>query len=347
MNIRQASNSDREQWDNYVNNNPDSTPYHLSAWTMAIQRAYGFKCINLIAEENNRILGICPITILKIPFKQPEMVALPYCDVGTILSTDKESQAELINELFSQAKSTDSSIIDIRGGIDRDLLESHGYPVRSGSNKVRMLMDLPGSSDELWQGFKSKLRSQVRKAEKNGLTFLFTNEKTDQFYSVFSRNMRDLGSPVHSTKWFEEIIKNYGDDAKMGLVYHEKKAIGAGIILRAGNTISIPWASTLRQYNRLGPNMLLYWNFLRFAADNGCSSFDFGRSTPNQGTYRFKTQWGAKPVALQWHTIYLDGVLPAQKETSKNRERIADIWQKLPLVLANSIGPILRKYISL
>ena len=209
-----------------------------------------------------------------------------------------------------------------------------------------MLLNLPDSSEELWTGFKSKLRSQVRKAEKNGLTFSST-ANLDDFYAVFGENMRDLGSPVHSRKWIDAVLHYYGEKARLGLVYLNDKAVGAGIILTAGQKVSIPWASTLRQYNRLGPNMLLYWNFLKFAADNGFSSFDFGRSTPDEGTYRFKSQWGAKPVALERHIIYLDGTLPAQKETSKNRERIEHIWQKLPLGLANFTGPILRKYISL
>ena len=91
-----------------------------------------------------------------------------------------------------------------------------------------MLLDLPSSAEELWDGFKSKLRSQIRKAEKNGLTFEFANEKIDDYYSVFSLNMRDLGSPVHSKKWFEEITKQFKDNAKLGLVYYRGKSIGAG-----------------------------------------------------------------------------------------------------------------------
>jgi len=348
MNIRQATDADKDRWDNFVNNHPDATPYHLSAWTTAVQNAYAFESFNLIAEENNQILGIFPISLLKIPFKNAELVALPYCDVGAPLATDSGVKKKLIDGALVVGKSNNVSFVDIRGEIATNILQSYGDTSQTNNNKVRMLLDLPGSAEELWTGFKSKLRSQVRKSEKNGLTFQFSNDKIDDFYSVFSLNMRDLGSPVHSKNWFKEIIKQFADNAKLGLVYHKDKAIGAGIILQAGNKISIPWASTLREYNRLGPNMLLYWKFLEYAADNNCNTFDFGSSTPNEGTYRFKSQWGAKPSPLPWRKIFLKGT-PANVTTkpSKKREQLAAIWQKLPLPIANVTGPYLRKYISL
>ncbi|MBC8439474.1 MAG: GNAT family N-acetyltransferase, partial [Deltaproteobacteria bacterium] len=280
---------------------------------MAVEQAYGFKSFNLIAEENSLISGIFPITMLKTPLKRPELVALPYCDVGTILAKSLEAKAELLNEAIVIAKSNNASVLDIRGQINHDLLHGHDYSVQTVGNKVRMLLDLPHSSEGLWDGFKSKLRSQIRKAEKNGLVFQFS-ERVDDFYPVFSENMRDLGSPVHSKKWIKSVIKFFDKQAKIGIVQFDQKIVGVGIILSAGKTVSIPWASTSREYNRLGPNMLLYWNFLRYAADNGYATFDFGRSTLNEGTFRFKSQWGAKPYPLKWHHIILQG----QKEVSGN-----------------------------
>jgi FemAB-related protein (PEP-CTERM system-associated) len=349
MNIRQATEADQQRWDTFVGKQTASTPYHLFAWTKAVQNAYGFKSFNLIAEENsNQLLGIFPITLLKIPFKRPEFVALPYCDIGSLLASSAEAETALLEEALAIAATCNASAIDIRGDINVVPSKIHGYALQESSNKVRMLLNLPDSSTELWQGFKAKLRSQVRKAEKNGLTFQFANDKIDDFYTVFSTNMRDLGSPVHSKKWFEEIIGQFGGNAKLGLVYDHDKTVGAGITLRAGRTISIPWASTLRTHNHLSPNMLLYWKFLENAADNNCATFDFGRSTPDEGTYHFKRQWGATAKPLTWYSLILDGA--AQKTQSKSmnhREMAEKIWQKFPLALANVLGPAIRKYISL
>lgn len=348
MLIRLAEPTDNKKWDNFVHNHPNASPYHLFAWGQAVSQAYGFKTLNLIAEKKNEITGILPLSLLKVPLTKGSLVAMPYCDVGAVLSDDTEVQAELLAEAIKIGEQHNAARINLRGCLEKSAFNKVNYPVRETSNKVRMLLNLPGSSEELWKSFKSKLRSQVKKTKKNGLTFEWENDRLNEFYTVFSLNMRDLGSPVHSKKWFHAIISQFGDLARVGLVYHNNIAVGAGIILRVGNKISIPWASTLREFNRLGPNMLLYWNFLKYAADNNCSEFDFGRSTPNEGTFKFKSQWGAKPAPLIWHDIFLKGS-PQEGTTSSYdyKNWSAEIWRKLPLNLANFFGPILRKYISL
>jgi FemAB-related protein (PEP-CTERM system-associated) len=213
-----------------------------------------------------------------------------------------------------------------------------------------MFFNLPASADDLFESFKSKLRSQVRKAEKNGVSFRWGNSSdVGPAYDVFSRNMRELGSPVHSKSFIKAVLSNYGDRAKLGLTEFEGKTIGMGIILLGGKGVSIPWASTLREYNRLSPNMLLYWNALKYSADNGYSFFDFGRSSEGEGTYKFKKQWGAKPIPLVWYE-YIGSGKDENKHgstDSRKREIAAAIWQKLPLCVANRIGPHIRKYISL
>lgn len=348
MKIRHAQESDRLQWDDFVHRHPESSPYHLFAWTAAVEGAYGFKISNLIAERDNRVVGVLPLVQMNLPFMKPNIIALPYCDIGGVLAEDDATEESLIQAGIAEAKSILANMIELRGEFGKWTGRENTFSISSHTNKVRMLLDLPVSSEMLWDGFKSKLRSQIRRAEKNGLVFEFANKRIDDFYSVFSNNMRELGSPVHSKKWFEEIVKQYGDNAKVGLVYHDSKAIGAAIILRAGNKISIPWASTLRDYNRLSPNMLLYWGMLKYSADNGADVFDFGRSTPDEGTYRFKAQWGAIAAPLVWNTIFVNGKEKVVKPgINRNRKVIESIWKRLPLGWANMFGPTIRKYISL
>ena len=161
--------------------------------------------------------------------------------------------------------------------------------------------------------------------------------------------MRDLGSPVHSKKWFEQILANYQDNIIIANVYKDDIVVGAGIVLINGKSCSIPWASTNADYNRLAPNMLLYWSLLSYVADNGFSTFDFGRSTPGEGTYKFKQQWGAEPVALDWQTFQQGQCLPEEAAGSKGklREIVETCWKKLPVNTSVMIGPAIRKYISL
>ena len=139
----------------------------------------------------------------------------------------------------------------------------------------------------------------------------------------------------------------------ISIIKHQGQAIGAGIVLFNGSKASIPWASTKREFNSLSPNMLLYWSLLEYTTDHGYKSFDFGRTSYGEGTFKFKQQWGAKPIPLAWKTYY-----PKQEKNthtiktgtyikSKIRYFIENMWRKLPLSLTILIGPTIRKYISL
>lgn len=326
-----------------------ASPYHLFAWKKAVESSYRHRACYLIAEEDGNVAGVLPLIYMKPPLISGQFVSLPFCDVGDVLARDEKTAERLVSEAISLAREYRSGHIELRGQGQHSSYEFIGLPVTVQSHKVRMLLALPDSSEILWDGFRSKHRSQIRKAEKNGLVFRWGNkENLDDFYYVFSRNMRDLGSPVHARAWFAAVLEHFGENARMGLVYHKDHLAGVGIILSVNRRISIPWASTLKEFNRFAPNMLLYWNFLKYAADNGYSHFDFGRSTPGEGTYKFKVQWGAEPVPLNWHCIMIDKKeAESTSPASAHRDTIARLWQKLPLSIANLIGPAIRKHISL
>ena len=347
MKIRVAQLEDAKLWDSYVHQHPESSPYHLMGWRSAIEDAYGHSAHYLIAESGNQVCGLFPVIQMKKPWGNKFSCSLPFCDVGFPLADSPEIKTALEQTALSE----------LGGQLNvRDIEECK---LEDMSGKVRMLMNLPESSEELLASFKSKLRSQIRKAEKNGLVFQeeSSEEGIEAFYTVFSKNMRDLGSPVHSLTWFKQLFLAYQQNMTIGLVYKGELVVGAGILLFAGGKVSIPWASTLREFNKLAPNMLLYWNLLRVSCDRGCSEFDFGRSTYKEGTYKFKSQWGAQPVRLNWRQ-YKFGQLVSQKSCSEKEtpsSKIKDMikslfisgWQRMPLKVCQFLGPKLRKYIDL
>ena len=299
----------------YITAHPDASPYHLYAWKKAVENAYNHKGYYLIAKEGQNVVGVLPLIHIKFPFVINEITALPFCDVGNLLSDNETVVKLLLQKAWEIKVEHNVSKIDIRGNLADSVALQYNL-TKEDSGKVRMFLPLPGSSENLLSGFKSKLRSQIKKAEKNGLNFQWgTLQDIKRFYSVMSSNMRDLGSPVHSCKWFQSVLKYYGDQAKMGMVSYEKQTIGCCIILFAGNKMSIPWASTLREFNKFAPNMLLYWNVLKFAADNHFTQFDFGRSTEGEGTFKFKQQWGATPTPLIWYS----NTTPQNYKTSEKK----------------------------
>jgi FemAB-related protein (PEP-CTERM system-associated) len=332
-------------WDNYIADHPKASPYHKFAWLQAIEEAYQHKNISLIAIENHNVVGVMPCIAMNRPFGKTKFCALPFCDIGYAIADTEEITKALQHNALSLLADSKGSIFEYRD------TESQVTDQQIPSQKVRMLMPLPQTAEILFDGFKSKLRSQIRKAEKNGLTCSINNNQQaiDNFYLIFAKNMRKLGSPVHSKKWFEALVKHYKDDLFLGVVYKQSTPVGAGIILRNSNKIAIPWASTDADYNYLAPNMMLYWSLLKHACDLGCSQFDFGRSTFGEGTYKFKQQWGAEPVPLIWSDLanHNPDVNSAVIEKSILRTTVETIWSHLPLGLTTLIGPQIRKHISL
>ncbi len=346
MKVIIAGKEDQSRWDQYIKNHAAASPYHFYAWGQSVEEAYGHKKYYLMVEDQG-IAGVLPLIHMKPFWGSGGLVSLPFCDLGGVLADGSAAADLLYREALSLARHLNEGFVEFRTSLLQ--MDSGQQEVQTKSHKVRMVMDITQEAEVIWGNFKSKLRSQVRKSEKNGCIFQWGGlEYLDVFYDVFSLNMRDLGSPVHSRAWFEAIIKNYGSDLKMGLVSFKGENIGVGLILCHPNRVSIPWASTLRAYNHLSPNMLLYWQFIQYAAEQGYSQFDFGRSSPNEGTYKFKAQWGAKPIGLHWHYWMFNGKkIDRESSGSAKRQWFEKVWQKMPLTLTNTLGPLIRKQVSL
>lgn len=336
-------------WDDYVSRHPDGTGYHHLAWLESIAAAYGHKPWCLLAmSPGGNLSGILPLCEFRVPLLGARWVSLPFCDLGGPLASSQKAEFALRTRAQELVRQRSGKGLQLRlpgGPIDPS--------EEKAAAKVSMLCELPESSEALFSSYKPKLRSQIRKAEKNGLRAEVASgpEAIRQFYQVFAVNMHRLGSPVHSQQWFLDLQARYGEALKVGLVFLEDEVVGAGIVLLNGVRASIPWASTLAEHNRLAPNMLLYWTLLAHVTDAGCRVFDFGRSTPGEGTYRFKKQWGATPHELLWEEVTPDGdpisEPPSSTQSGGLRRTVESIWQRLPLSVANLLGPQVRKYISL
>lgn len=348
--IVQTSQQLENDWDKYVETHKYATPYHRFAWLKSVELAYQHTNVSLIAYDQDKVVGVLPCIKMQRPLAKAKYCSLPFCDLGYGLVDNDD----ILKALQTHAKQT---LADIGGDTFeyRDSQQEFTDSCAPGA-KVRMLLPLPDTADDLMASFKSKLRSQVRKSEKNGLTFKIDNnqKQIDDFYQIFSINMRKLGSPVHAKSWFENLFIHYADNIFLSVVYTGDIAIGAGIIIRNKHSMAIPWASTVADYNKLAPNMMLYWSLLKHSCDIGCKEFDFGRSSFGEGTFKFKQQWGAKAKALSWSDLassqqeYVDQIEgETQPFSSKLRPLVEKIWAKLPLGFTTSIGPKIRRHISL
>jgi len=215
-------------------------------------------------------------------------------------------------------------------------------------HKVNMTLTLPSDADVLWRRLDKTVRNQVRKAAKAGLTIeVGGTDQLADFYDVFAARMRDLGSPVHSRQFLAAVLDSFGSRARIVLVRKDDLAVGGLIAIRFNDRLAVPWAACRQEYFSLCPNMLLYWETLRRACGEGVRQFDFGRSTRDSGTYRFKRQWGAAEEPLFWYTIPLRQRPGSATAGAGRRAELAiKAWQRLPLSLTRRIGPHIRKYLT-
>lgn len=352
--ITQLTLQDFSAWDEYVKRHPNSTPYHLTAYTLTTSQAYALSSTNLVAKQNNTVVGILPICIVKSLTLKKSFCSLPYCDTTACLSNSNEITELLITKGKDLLKVNGIENWEYRDCADIEEINSHQKDlVQTG--KVRMILPLPASSEVLFTNFTAKLRNQIRKAKKNDLTATINSPQCmKEFYYVYSRTMKSLGSPPHSLNWFETLKTNYKTDINVVVIKHHKKPVAAGIQLFSGNNCSIPWAASLRKFNHLNANMLLYWHLLELAIDSQSTMFDFGRSTFGENTYRFKKQWGALPLALRWQNENsatnlnaADITTQSLQKNSLGRPVLAKLWALIPLPITIILGNRLRKYLSL
>jgi FemAB-related protein (PEP-CTERM system-associated) len=199
----------------------------------------------------------------------------------------------------------------------------------------------------MWQGLDRKVRNQVRKGEKSNLTVVSGGaELLDDFYGVFARNMRDLGTPVYGRALFAEILKTFPGDAQLHVVQLGGAVIAGALSYKYGDVIEVPSASSLREHRSLCPNHTMYWRIMEQAIAARVRVFDFGRSTPDDGTFNFKEQWGARAEPLHWEYELLAGQpLPTDDRNSAKFRTTIAVWKRLPVGVSKVVGPAIARSI--
>lgn len=339
LQIRAFAPLDAAAWDAFVLTRPEASVYHLSGWRTVCQRSFSHPCPYLLAESDGRLVGVLPLVQLKSRLFGHFMVSLPYFNYGGALGVNDSVRLALLKAASALAAREGCSHLELR-----NTAALPDWPVRT--DKVSMWLDLPPSSDELWQSIGSKVRAQVKKAQAVQWQFSIGGyELLDDFYRVFATHMRDLGTPVYSKRFFANVLQ-HGPGNPVLVVGRtpEGEPVSAALLLRHGARMEVPWASTLRRAHGANANMALYWRLLTFACDQGCRQFDFGRSTQDASTFRFKKQWGAVPVPLYWHYWLADGgQLPRLNPDNPKYRMAIGAWKRMPVWLTRWLGPPIVK----
>jgi hypothetical protein len=83
---------------------------------------------------------------------------------------------------------------------------------------------------------------------------------------------------------------------------------------------------------------------MRDAAQRGYRVFDYGRSKRGTGSFDFKKNWGFEPQPLHYEYLLVKGTrVPEVNPLNPKYRLFINLWQRIPLPLANLIGPHIVK----
>ncbi len=331
---RVAISESLEGWDTFVQQVPCSI-YHRLEWREIMQSVMGRTPKYLTARgPQNEVVGILPIALTRSKIFGHYGVSLPYVNYGASIGVADNVEDALMQHAFEQVEAWGLDYLELRDTKQRASMEAR-------TDKVSMVLDLSDKQDfqSLLSFVGTKVRSQVKKSLSSGIQFsVGQSELLGDFYKVFARNMRDLGTPVYSRELFAAILEAFPDDGLIVVGRYKGEPVSAAFLLQNGTEWEIPWASTIKAGNAIAANMALYATVLREVIERGATQFDFGRSSVDAPTYRFKKQWKAQPRQLYWY--YSDPKFAHALTTSNSKFSLAiQAWQRLPLFVANRLGP--------
>ena len=317
--------------------------YQRAEWDQVFQ-VYGLETLRLSAWRDGAMIGQLPLVWQANWLFGQRLISLPWFDTAGVVADDSAARDGLLAAAREAATRRQVPVVELRQAEAVD-----GWPL-GDTDKALLRLRLTADPDELWRGLSAKVRNQVRKGEKSGLTVELSHDSDDalrllpEFFGIYATNMRDMGSPSHSERFLVQVAESFPEECRLAIVRVEGCAIGGGLTMASGRCLEIPWASSLRKFGALCVNHVMYWHLLRDACLAGFEWFHFGRSTIDSGPFHFKKQWGAEAVPLAWHA-WQDGERVGAPRKSQKLQLASRLWQRLPLAVARRLGPHLIRHL--
>jgi len=351
--IREMKPTDRSRWDCYVAAHTGGTFCHRAGWKTVVEKGAGQVCPFLLAEKNNEIVGVLPLSLRGSWLFGKALVSTLFTVYGGPLADDTEIYAALDEAAWALAISNGIDVLEYRSIEARHEAcarpkrpDNSSWTIQKGqsatfqkslkSNEVDILLDIP-----------RKQRAVVRKSLKNGLRCVW-DKNIDVFYGLYAESVRNLGTPVFPKKLFRELLVQFGDDVEIQVVYASDGKALASLLSFYDETKVLPYyAGGGIDARKYGAHDFMYFNLMLKAASMGKTTFDFGRSKIGSGPYQFKKNWGFEPVSLEYEYRVADGAVVSDLNASSGKfETLVKVWKKLPLPLANFIGPYFSRHLG-
>jgi FemAB-related protein (PEP-CTERM system-associated) len=333
--VKPMKEGDRTRWDAFVTATPGGTFCHRSGWKPVVEKAFGHKTHFVYAERGAEITGVLPLTEIRSRLFGHALVSNAFQVYGGPVSTDDESRAALVDYALELLASTKADHLEFR-------TEAAGTPgfVSKEGLYVTFRRDISPDHEKNLNAIPRKQRAVVRKGIANELTTRVGHDWR-ALHRVYGESVRNLGTPVFSSKYFRLLCEEFGDDAEI-LVVEDKGTPIAAVLSFYFRDQVLPYygGGTPAARTRAG-NDIMYWEVMKRAADRGCRVFDFGRSKEGTGAYSFKKNWGFTPTPLAYEfKLRVGNTIPDVNPLNPKYRLMIETWKRLPLPVANLIGPM-------
>jgi len=332
--------NDEKLWDEYVLKSDYSSFYHQIGWKKVVEKTYSHKPIYMIAKEGEEIKGVLPLFLMKGRIFGKKLVSVPFGPYGGVCADNNKATEMLIDEAKKIVDEEDLDYLELRNFVKCDI---NGFA--TNDSYVTFIINLDANPQTVWEKIKRDKRRNVEKAKNAGLKMDW-NTTVDDFYKVHARTMRDLGTPTHGLEFFKNCLNEFQNNAEVLTIEYEGKPICCQLLFFYKETVIAVWGSSLDMYKAYHPDQLSNWEVIKYGCEKGFRYFDFGRCLRNTGVYSYKERWSGYPKQL-YYQYYLNNVgkMPDTSQLNPDREKFSKVWKKLPVEIANKLGPMLRSKI--
>jgi FemAB-related protein (PEP-CTERM system-associated) len=316
---------------------PGAGLFHRPQWSEAVEQGCRQRSHYLIAEARDcGLAGILPLTEMRSPLFGSALISAGFGVDGGIAALNEAATSALANAAWELARRLGCASVELRGG-----LLPQGWERHEGTY-AGFVRDLAQDDEAILKAIPRKQRAEVRRAQGNCLEVAVGRGPVDRddHYRVYAESVRNLGTPVFPRALFEAMLDEFGEDADIVTIRKDGEAVASVLSLYDQRVVYPYWGGGTQAARSLRANELLYFELMRHAAARGCTRFDFGRSKIGTGAFAYKKNWGFEPKPL----VYASK--GETRETNplspKYRLQVA-LWRKLPLFLANRLGPLIAR----
>jgi FemAB-related protein (PEP-CTERM system-associated) len=323
---------------------PGSSPFHSAAWGRAIESATGHHWHILAArDETGALVGVLPLHHIRSRLFGSTLASTGFAVDGGILAADPRAVPLLAQAAIDLARERGAPGVDLRGGA-----HPAGWAI-DDSTYLGFVRPLAASRDEELAAIPRKHRAEVRKALANDLSVTIGTSAADRdaHFTAYATSVRNLGTPVFPRKLFDTVLDAFGTNADILTIRHDGAVVASVLSLYWQGRVMPYWGGGTAAARGLRANERMYFELMDHARIRGCTHFDFGRSKAGSGPAAYKKNWGFDPTPLAYARWTADGESPRDTNpTSAKYQLMVNTWQKLPLWLANRLGPIIARQLG-